>query len=801
MIRRIISNFVGLFTNADAEDIPKEYCTVLENLRPYNGELIKTFGFGEKVADNSKTLDNIFVFLSDKFSAGYLYIAVAISSNTVTLYGLDTTWKAIGDITEVTWSGDSYYSVDAKNPILASYDTVRFYPGAKGEHSGNTCEPIWLGYIDRTVLDGLLTVTANFYDESVFLKTPVNASADMTVSYEVLTTGPFSDGDVYYYRYAYIYDGEQESLLSEALKVTFEADSYVKFTAVLNTANYNKRITGIKLYRATAVTATFNLVELIDFTRTTDDYKSGNGGQIGRTHIYIPDLDGALALENSGVRIKIDGGAANVVTGGYSGTMDGILDLTDNVTSEKWNKSWEIELYIDTGPGGWDWVSQGVIDDGSYCGDGVVIAQADQGDGNLEDGVLVWDTAGTEKIRDIRNNYGKAIRYNGTVLTDDDKNWKAVYPGIGMYYMYDSGGNTTVTIEFFDKKYEAGLPAPYDINEISLMNNGEFVHSFQRRTWLANLVLDVGGRNELRPEWVMYSELNQPDALPASNTKFITKGHGKYTGMTDIGDYLVLLRETSIVVLDSSADKTDPTLWGERVVGKKIGNLAKHGYIDVLDRLYVPYNDGIYELSENHLARGDKTPLEKMRISEEINDTYLALTKAQKVAIQSAYNPDKTEIYFLLGSAIYAYNVIKPGWRTIVQTITVTAVCADEEDNVLIYNLSDKKVYSSGVDGSVAIKMRSKVFTNAREQHGTLNRNSVFKHLVVTYQSAENLTMKVFADNNTTTPIKTFTIASNSKVETVNLGVKARGEKFQVQIEASASSSAVKINKVKAIIG
>ena len=39
-----IRDFKGVFTNADQEDISDEYLSVLKNLRPENGRLIKTSG-------------------------------------------------------------------------------------------------------------------------------------------------------------------------------------------------------------------------------------------------------------------------------------------------------------------------------------------------------------------------------------------------------------------------------------------------------------------------------------------------------------------------------------------------------------------------------------------------------------------------------------------------------------------------------------------------------------------------------------------------------------------------------------
>lgn len=44
-----MTEWSGLFTNADPEDIPKEALQVCTDFLPVNGKLVKTHGFGVKI--------------------------------------------------------------------------------------------------------------------------------------------------------------------------------------------------------------------------------------------------------------------------------------------------------------------------------------------------------------------------------------------------------------------------------------------------------------------------------------------------------------------------------------------------------------------------------------------------------------------------------------------------------------------------------------------------------------------------------------------------------------------------------
>jgi hypothetical protein len=112
-----ISDFGGVVTNVDVEDLPEHIAQNMENLRIRDGKLEKTFGAGQPAnvpsfalsAVNTKltrsyVVYNVFTFISDKLGATeHRYILVLIDSSTkqVKLFWYDPDVPAVNDHLQV----------------------------------------------------------------------------------------------------------------------------------------------------------------------------------------------------------------------------------------------------------------------------------------------------------------------------------------------------------------------------------------------------------------------------------------------------------------------------------------------------------------------------------------------------------------------------------------------------------------------------------------------------------------------------------------------------------------------------
>jgi len=132
-----ISDFKGVFSNADRALMPPEFLAELVNLRPVNGKLVKTFGMGTKIDTAAPVVaDNLYTYIHEQLSGGRLYVLVYVntaSGNAVSLYAWNgASWVSIGSISNISWDSGTTCHKDARNPIVYSDGTVRFLPGNVG---------------------------------------------------------------------------------------------------------------------------------------------------------------------------------------------------------------------------------------------------------------------------------------------------------------------------------------------------------------------------------------------------------------------------------------------------------------------------------------------------------------------------------------------------------------------------------------------------------------------------------------------------------------------------------------------
>jgi hypothetical protein len=790
-----IEDFKGLFTNGDVEQVSPEFLTTLKNFYPRNGRLVKTTEFGTKIAVSTPTFDNLVTFMSSKITSpttGFIYLGVDVNSSTNIVTVQAPTWQNINDVSGFSFLS-TYYHKDAKNPIVQSDLVLRILPGNVGiDPSGNTSNPakgIWFGYIDRTILDGLHTISASFYDDATQLVPPNMSAFGLTIT--TPTGGTFAANDERFYKFTFVFDGNQETLLSlPTTKVTYAADDKGVFTFTMDENAINNRWTAMKVYRSDTRSGTYNLISTIDFLRSSEQGAS-DGGEVGKNKIYIPELDGVFIPENDGCRVTITGVATytnNVITSPCSAiTSDGRFTLTDDVTTDEWDKQWDFETLT-----GAVWSSLISNTSGSFSGDETVIIPTTFTDDSLDASTLNWDLGGTPLTRTIDTgsgnaNTGRAIHYTGTTLTANDVLWSVLSQDQGSFTITKSG--TTFTFIYEDTNFAEGAAHPFQ-DETSTNVNGEFAVIVAKRLFQAELILDPGGKNEEQPGWVSYSEVNQLDITPVSNVLFVRKGIGAITGMIELFDNPIVLKEQSIVSLLIRANPTTPSLWIEQESAHRIGNIAKQGAIKVLNNIYVCSYDGIYRLEPNNLSETDQTPTENLRISEAIGNVYAALSLAQKKAIKAEYNQARSEIYFLLGTDEYLYNVETGSWRQITSGVTPSVLFTSEEQDILLY-ATDKITYSSAVAQSIAPQMITKPFTLSQE------RQAVLRNITIGYKSAGALTMNVYADDDLSTVQATKSLPAATSLTTAKLRIGIRAKTVNIEIkETSTSTGATEINRI-----
>jgi len=798
-----LKNIDGVFTNGDQNDIPENFATTLQNLKPTNGKLEKTFGFGDIWGvdvldiietdywvdtgnvwddgqwwlDTSDTMDkaldesivNVVVFFNSNATAGsgggsgdgFIYIALAISSTTgtvTTYYWTGADWENITNLIENT--PDTFYQIYGKNPIIQENEIIRFLPG--GQKYAGTGSAIhqpsgmWLGYIDRDYFDGLYEegtdYTGGFYLYNNYPTRPDITSNGLSAVATVTAGGTWMAADgSRYYKIAYKYDGINLSLLSEEIKVTYTDTTYLQLLLTIPTSSFNLRCTSLEVYRSEtgnigdtvgSIDGSYELIQSIDLTRDPDsvDLLTGVSALSGSRYIYLADCDTIDHLGQSNWYINING----------TSSTQKIFLTPSTINTEYEGVGWTLYYNFTT------MESQGDV---CYAGDQYVIledTEAEFQEDVLAGSLITIDHLGTKYNRVIESNYGRAIKMASVISTltgsSAKPDWQILQAKNGLYYFDESGSN--ILLYFYDTEITEGAAYPL-LNEPAIAVNSEVALYYRGRLFqFGHTVLDPGasGENEEHDDWLMYSELDQPDVQPVSNAIRISDATGgKGTGIATSFGSLVLLKENSVHKLTIS-DPSDATTWRltESVFNR--GCVAKDGYIQVGHKVYFSATDGIYELDVNFEAAADETPLIQNRISEAINDTYLALNDiSEKPFITCGYDKIYTEIIWrLTSSSIWAFNILTKQWREIDTAKTCDIFAYDQYDDLMIFNESDDTLYTindSIAGESVGCCVATKFFNISG---GEGQRKGYVRSCTIRYKSAVALLVRTYLDDSST---------------------------------------------------
>ena len=290
-----ISDFGGVITNVDIEDLPEHIAQNMENLRIRDGKLEKTFGAGQPAnvptfllgevnseLSRSFVVYNVFTFISDKLGATkHRYILVLIDSSTkqVKLFWYDPDVPAVTDHLQIedeiaifTTNGDSGLIEDdyilitdvkdnATEPSAGAiantdnYDTIDYKTG--NQHFINTdSATAWGGSFFATAQDSGCRDVSYGGKHATHLTVDANASGGISSFTNIALLA--LNGKVLC---MYSYDSGSDG------RIKFTVGST---TAELNTTLYNQ----FKAY------STFKVVTMVNFNNAIYVYYSAlNSGQ------------------------------------------------------------------------------------------------------------------------------------------------------------------------------------------------------------------------------------------------------------------------------------------------------------------------------------------------------------------------------------------------------------------------------------------------------------------------------------------------------------------------------------------
>ena len=351
-----IANFLGVNTFSEKSKLQPGQFTELKNLKPLvdGSKLVKTFGFGIVSGSLSATgtVRNFVTHIDSNLTdpTGYKYCVLTVDgSNVLRIYRYNPDlpgWQLLS-------LSNTYYHQSASNPIIQTYNAIRFLPGNKGEVGSNECKGLWYGHLTRNFFWNSAIKSIDGWAESAL--TPNNDDYYISGT-NILTSesGGTLAGGTYYYKYVAVFDGIQEALLPEIYDTaTVSANHIVYIKKVFSDLNtkWNNRITAIKVYKSENYSANYKHAITLNLP-DTDPNLTYNTNSIVGYGFYVankawttdqfankyPIINGCMGEGTDSPDVyKIDSNTKDVIkfiaTAGYTYIQDGF---------EIWGGKWAI---------------------------------------------------------------------------------------------------------------------------------------------------------------------------------------------------------------------------------------------------------------------------------------------------------------------------------------------------------------------------------------------------------------------------------------------------------------------------
>ena len=637
----------GLLTNIDAEDIPTNASSDTENFDiDVKGKIVKRKGLKSTATLTGDHLTQLFYWVDSNLTGGANWIGYESQSKEIVKYNKDFS----NPVVLKTFSSNQPSDIK----IIPMANSLRFA-------NGHNQDVGFLQHIDREFFFGAHSFDNIKYD-SAFPTYPTTWELEHVET----VTGKMATG-VYYYKAVPVFDGVQEAQFQDQfIKTTTSAnDKGNHFTLKVDEDDYNPRITGVNIYRHFNATDTiqpvYRLIQSINLATksTSADVESGHSNARIGNFVYFPSggvtsaVNSAYAWadseSNPQVTISIGGTSTTIKTDSSTDSnffTDNIIYLGSNIASgtSGWDASVSLTAFRQ-GDSGQESQSFSMTPKGYYGRDVVYDARTSG----------FWDWSVGEKNGWIQpigsqnlavlNSVKRVIQLNAESTTLGT-NQTIGNMSNGYYYEALSGNVQKIHIVDTNGINDRTHPLTTTKNKVNY-THGAFVNG---RFFAGNVNLDPDDEAEKHDDFIIFSQINQPDVLPVSNFIQIkdTQG-GQIMGMRRLNDNLVVLMERGVYQLFAPAG--NPVNYSLREADANVGCIATNSIVEAGQYIFFAGADNIYMMGAGQGA---------FPVSTAIKDIYTASSNLSQTI--GVYDPLKNRILFRFGSdgtKLYALDYLK----------------------------------------------------------------------------------------------------------------------------------------------
>ena len=311
------------------------------------------------------------------------------------------------------------------------------------------------------------------------------------------------------------------------------------------------------------------------------------------------------------------------------------------------------------------------------------------------------------------------------------------------------------------------------------------------RNFVGDVQIEAGGETENHYNWVIFSELNQPDVFPITNyIQMIDNQGGKIKGLETLLDDLVVFMEHGIFRL--SIPSADPKAWSLSEAEPNIGCIATSSITAVEGAVFFASKEHLYRIDPNFNVTPVTTP---------IKDIYQSLTTSET---STQYFPKKQQLYCRFGTSDTPYVLDlsrrdRLAWSKFITTEDhLDKYVIDENSDIWSYDSATYKIRKHDNSGDEATSFKRTtgwIPVSDFDNSGFLRRVNLRAN-----SSSEDVVVKVYTDGDISTARKWR--SGNTNWTGVFNGIKSlkpgiRCKQFMIEISCSANDQPFELQSLE----
>ena len=415
--------------------------------------------------------------------------------------------------------------------------------------------------------------------------------------------------------------------------------------------------------------------------------------------------------------------------------------------------------------------------------------------------VRITGTVYNDKSFTIKQKTATKLIFEETVISETIDNANArLIPGRTVHLSNDyqiRKKENIVSFVFWDRGLSDG-----EYHSLSTTSSIEVGHKYATnangRRFVANVSLNPNGDNEIHKDWIIFSELGQPDVLPISNFINIQDLQGgEIHGIeTLLGDIVVFVDNG---IFRISVPSADPTQWTVSEAIEDIGCSVPDSIITYNGGVFFAGKDNYYYLNPNF----ELTP-----VTNSIKNEYQALYKTNMRAIRD-FKFDrlilKVDDFNFYHFDLKDFSVNKESWSR--HTLDMISEGSSEYlFSNLNYDLFVTRYHSASgssfvqrltpPDGTSSIKeVGASLKTGWIPITGSYSRDAMIRRINLRYKSPGEIDVVLYANEDSLNPIWSKKLPTTDEIVSVRVGRRAKN--IQLCIRHRRSRYPVEIRRIE----